>query len=98
MNFPHETLGDASQIGDALRRWRLVLELPASVVAERAGISLSTLRAIERGEGQNSRFGAFLALTRVLGIQQNVFDAVEPLHTELGVARADRMLRKRAPR
>ncbi|WP_197074155.1 MULTISPECIES: helix-turn-helix domain-containing protein [unclassified Leucobacter] len=98
MGLPTTAQEDAAKIGDALRRWRLVHDLPARVVADRAGISLDTLRSLERGDGTGARFGAVLAVARVLGIQERIFDAVEPLNTELGLLRADRMRRKRAPR
>lgn len=98
MVLPASARRDAAVIGDHVRRWRLVRELPAADVAERAGVSLSTLRAIERGEGENVRLGALLSIVRVLGVSEPFLDSLEPLHTEIGKLRADRMTRKRAPR
>lgn len=98
MTLPRTATEDAARIGDSLRRWRLVHEIPAALVAQRAGISVDTLRAIETGAGGAARFGAVLSVARVLGIQERIFDAFEPLHTELGLARADRMRRKRVSR
>lgn len=57
MSFPLHVSDDAKAIGDMLLRWRLVRELPAAIVAERAGISLTTLRPLERGEGGNRALG-----------------------------------------
>lgn len=60
---------DDAKIGDALRRWKLVRTLPASVVADRTSISRDTLRSFKRGDGTGARFDAMLAVARVLEIQ-----------------------------
>lgn len=86
---------DALRIGDALRRWRLALNITAAIAAERAGISIPTLRSIETGNAHKSSFGAILSLARVYGIEKAVFDGFEPLNTDLGLARAYLMVRKR---
>lgn len=91
-------ISDGIKVGDALRRWRLVHDLPASAAAERAGISVPTLRLIERGEAHRVGFGAILGLARVYGVEKLLLDGIEPLNTELGVARAALMNRKRASR
>ena len=96
MALPHSVRSDAQVLGDRLRRWRLVRDLSAAVVAERAGISLSSLRLIEKGDGENVRIGALLSVARVLGVNQELLDSVEPFNSEIGRLRADRMLRQRA--
>lgn len=88
---------DLQVVGDALRRWRMVRELPAAVVADRARISQTTLRSLERGD-PGVRLATLLEVMRVLGVEQPILAAFEPLNTEIGRARADRMVRKRAPR
>lgn len=89
---------DLLAIGDKLRRWRMVRELPAAIVAERAGISASTLRALERGESAGTGLAALVSVVNVLGIKQPFIESLEPLNTDIGRIRADRMLRKRAPK
>lgn len=89
---------DMIELGDMVRRWRMVREMPASVLADRANITEATLRNIERGDGAKVRLGAFVSLVRVLGVESRFFEALEPFNTEIGRVRADRMTRKRAPR
>lgn len=89
---------DAAELGNMIRRWRMVRGLPAATLADRAGIALSTLRMIEQGKGDRVRLGALLSILRVLGIERLFFDAIEPLNTEIGRLRASEMNRRRAPR
>jgi len=89
---------DAAELGDKIRRWRMVRGLPAATLADRAGITVSTLRKIENGLGENVRLGALLSVARALGINRALLDSIEPLNTEIGRLRADQMNRKRAPR
>lgn len=55
-------LGD---IGGSIRRWRLMQTLKAEELAERAGISRSTLQKIERGEPGVS-IGAVMSVMHAL--------------------------------
>jgi len=81
--------------GEFLRSWRMVQGLTAQQVCERAEISLTTLRKLERGDGTVRLESAF-QVARALGILDSVVTAVDPLRTDLGRARADLLNRKRA--
>lgn len=87
--------GTREQVGDRLRRWRILLDLSQELVAERAGISAPTLRRIEAGD-PGVRFGNVVEVMEVLGLGQRLLDAVEPLNTDLGRLRSASMDRQRA--
>jgi DNA-binding XRE family transcriptional regulator len=81
--------------GEHLRSWRMVQGLTAQQVCERADISPTTLRNLERGGG-GVRFETVLQVARALGILDSLVESVDPLRTDLGRARARFLNRKRA--
>ena len=83
-----------STFGEHLRAWRMVQGLTARQVSERADISLTTLRNLERGEG-GVRLESALQVTRALGVLDYLVESVDPLRTDLGRARSDLIHRKR---
>lgn len=83
-----------AELGEALRTWRKIQRLPMLVVAERAGITRDTLRAIENG-GASVRFENVFAVMEVLGVDQAVLNAVDPASTERGRALLERGLPER---
>ncbi|ALO67057.1 hypothetical protein AS189_11815 [Arthrobacter alpinus] len=87
----------ASTVGNYLRQWRILLGLSQELVAERANISLPTLRRVERGD-KGVRLGSFLAVTEVLNLTGRITEATDPLSTDLGRLRAHLLGRKRAQR
>lgn len=58
-------------LGENLRLARLRRRLQAKQVAERAGISVVTLRAIERG-APTVTMGAYTSVLHVLGLEQDI--------------------------
>jgi transcriptional regulator with XRE-family HTH domain len=58
-------------LGEDLRLARLRRRLSATLVAERAGMSRPTLRAIERGE-PGVTLGAYASVLHVLGLSDNL--------------------------
>ena len=58
-------------VGEQIKLARLRRKLSTELVAERAGISRSTLWAIENGEPSVS-FGAYVAVLQALGLKDDV--------------------------
>ncbi|WP_159619459.1 helix-turn-helix domain-containing protein [Arthrobacter zhaoguopingii] len=90
-----EELG--GHLGESLRQWRIILGLSQELAAERADISLPTLRRIERGD-PGVKMRSFLALVSVLNLVDRFIEAAEPLETDLGRMRAHLLGRQRARR
>lgn len=74
-----------AQFGESIHRWRKLSRLSAELVAERAGITRDTLRAIESGKG-TARLENVFAVLEALGIDNIVVAAVDPLNDERGRA------------
>lgn len=88
---------DMVRLGDCIRRWRKLHRLTTQMVAERAGITRDTLRAIENGDG-GVRLENVVSVLRVLGVMGAVLEAVEPMNSEVGVLNAESMLPQRVTR
>lgn len=86
---------ELKEFGEHIRQWRMVLGVTAQQTVERASISRDTLRKIEQGDPTVS-FSAVAQVLRALGQLQAVVDATDPLRTDIGKLRADRLTRKRA--
>ena len=84
-----------TELGEHVRGWRMVLGLTAQQVAERADITRDTLRRIESGN-PNVSFNSVAQVFRALGVLDRVVDTVDPLNSDIGRLRADRLARRRA--
>ena len=84
----------AALLGNHLRGWRKVLNLTAKQVAERAGITVDTLRKLELGRGGVSSTH-LLSVLRALGLTELLLEALDPLSSDLGRARIDLLARDR---
>ena len=84
-----------TEFGEHVRGWRMVLGLTAQQVSERAGITRDTLRKIESGN-PNVSFNSVAQVLRALGLLDRVVDVVDPLNSDIGRLRADRLTRRRA--
>jgi transcriptional regulator with XRE-family HTH domain len=81
-------------LGTHVSNWRKLNRLTAAQVAERAGISRDTLRAIEQGKGTVSTEN-LLRVLRVIGIMDAVVKSADPYETDVGRLRMDEILPKR---
>lgn len=77
-------------INDARRRRRITAQL----MAERAGISRSTIGKIEKGEPTTS-MGSYGAVLFVLGMEERLSDLVDSMHDLTGRRLADESLPQR---
>jgi transcriptional regulator with XRE-family HTH domain len=84
----------SAEIGEDFTSWRKILGLTAEQVAERAGISRGTLRRLEHGD-PSVGFHVVLRVARGLGVLEKLTEALDPLNTDIGRARADLINRKR---
>lgn len=71
------------KIGEDIRTWRVTQRLTATSVADRAGITRVTLRAIERNPGSAS-FENVMSVLAVLGLDEAVGTAIDPTQSIRG--------------
>jgi len=88
------TLRALRQLGENLTTWRKLQQLTAEQVAERAGISRSTLSKLEHGDPGVS-MGVLLEVLRALGQVDPLLEATDPLRTDVGRLRAEQGLPQR---
>ena len=84
-------------MGESVRRWRLMQSIKAEELAERAGISRSTLQKIERGDPGVS-IGAVMSVMQALGQIDHVVGSFDPLSTDVGRLRSTETLPSRVRR
>lgn len=92
--LPYAVDSAAREMGVHFATWRKLQRLTAQQLAERAGIARSTLSKLENGDSSVG-FDVVLRVARALGVLQQLEDALDPLDTDLGRARADERLPKR---
>jgi len=92
--MPAKVLRAATEIGADYAAWRKILGLTAEQVAERASITRKTLGKLEHGD-PSVGFHVVLRVARALGVLDTLTDALDPLNTDLGRARASLIERKR---
>lgn len=95
--LPVRVRRSAQELGDHLLAWRKLQNLTAEQVAERAGITRTTLRRLERGD-PGVGLDVFLMVARALGQLDRLVAALDPYETDLGRARADETLPQRVRR
>lgn len=96
MSTPRPVRRALDDIGASLRQWRLLLGLSQEQTADRADISVSTLKRLESGEG--AALEAFLRVARALGRLDEIVQSVDPMTSDVGRLRADELIPRRAAR
>ncbi len=91
---PYAVDAAAREIGQHLATWRKLQRLTAQQLAERAGVSRSTVSKLENGDSSVG-FDVELRVCRALGVLQQLEDALDPLEIDLGRARLEQRLPKR---
>lgn len=83
------------RLGSDLRVARLKRRLPMRVIAERAGISRATLQRVERGDAGVGA-GVYASVLHALGLLSDLDVVADPLRDEVGQARSDAAVPRRA--
>lgn len=81
-------------LAESLARWRKLRGLTQAQLAERAGVSRGVIRRIEAADGGVS-VENLLRISRALGIQDALTEALDPLASDIGRLRADQELPRR---
>lgn len=84
------------EIGQSVGTWRRLRELTVAETADRAGISVSTLRRLEHGQG--ATLETLLRVARALGVLDELTASLDPLSTDVGRLRAGQALPTRVRR
>lgn len=85
-----------SDLGQDLATWRKLRRLTLAQVADRAGLSPSTVVNLEQGRGGTVE--SLLRVARALGVLDSIATSLDPYATDLGRLRADEALPKRVRR
>lgn len=94
---PRRVSAASTQVGANVQTWRKLLRLTAEELADRAGISVPTLRRIETGH-PGVAFESVARVLLILGQLEPVVQATDPFTTDLGRARAGQTLPERVHR
>jgi transcriptional regulator with XRE-family HTH domain len=79
------------ELGEHLSTWRKLRGLTQAQLSERAGIGVTTVKRLERGDGGVGIEPLFRAL-RALGILENLTRSLDPYESDVGRLRSDENL------
>jgi transcriptional regulator with XRE-family HTH domain len=82
------------EAGDDVIAWRKLRNLTQAQLAERADVSVNTLRRLEHGNG-GITLENLLRILRVLGVLDGVSRSLDPYESDVGRLRSDQQLPKR---
>lgn len=88
---PRAVVVALEQIGDNIRQWRTLNERTMEETARMAGVSVSTLHRLERGEGASLE--NLLRIARTIPCMDDLVDATDAMRSERGRALINYKLR-----
>lgn len=80
-------------LGGDVATWRKLRRLTSEQVADRAGVSRTTVVNLEHGRG--GTLENTLRIARALGVLESIATALDPYSTDVGRLRADEVLPQR---
>jgi transcriptional regulator with XRE-family HTH domain len=83
-----------TRVSEDLAAWRKLAGLTQAQLADRAGVSVSTLRRLEDGDG-GIRLENLLRVLRGLGLVDGFTRALDPYESDLGRLRSEERLPQR---
>ena len=81
-------------VADHIVAWRKLRNLTQAQLADRAGVSRSTVQNLERGDGGVS-LENLLRVLRALGLMDRLAHALDPYESDVGRLRSDEQLPRR---
>ena len=90
---PTKVRRDLRTIGERFSQQRKLLSLTIADVAQRAGVSPTTVSNLEQGKAV--RTDSLLSIARILQLADGIVTASDPYLTDLGRLRADEQLPQR---
>jgi transcriptional regulator with XRE-family HTH domain len=81
-------------LADSIATWRKLRGLTQSQLAERADVSRGVIRRLEAADGGVS-VENLLRISRALGIQDHLIEALDPLASDIGRLRSEQDLPRR---
>ncbi|NEG69470.1 helix-turn-helix domain-containing protein [Bifidobacterium choloepi] len=90
---PTKVRRDLRLIGERFQQQRKLLNLTIADVAQRAGVSPTTVANVE--QGKSVRTDSLLSIARILQLADPLVAAVDPYTTDLGRIRANQILPQR---
>lgn len=93
-NLPIPVIRALRKLGQDINDARRLRRITTQLMAERAGLSRSTIRKIEKGEPTTS-MGSYSAVLFVLGMEKRLSDLVDSAHDLLGRRLEDENLPQR---
>jgi transcriptional regulator with XRE-family HTH domain len=93
-NLPIPVISGLRKLGQNINHARRRRRITTQLMAERAGLSRSTIRKIEQGDPTAS-MGSYGAVLFVLGMEKRLSDLVDSMHDSLGRRLEDENLPQR---
>lgn len=94
LRFPLPLKRALEKLGSDLKDARLRRRIPTALMAQRCGVSRSTLLKAEKGEPAVS-IGVYATILFVLGLSERIGELADSRHDELGLALEEERLPQR---